>query len=217
MFRESITHPGGTTEGTASEQHALTTLARALRRGYAIDLTLDGGAAIGWTAHRFGPGETVVSAPRSITFAPELPVGRALTDATCDDLLLVQSSDATYDPLNRVFTGGIWRIPQAATARLRARGLVVVDERNRVRPSLTARIGLFARDHRTRTTEPGGWFYPAGGGARRYSAASVAICSCGFARHGHDRADARRHITGHRTEVSAEFVRDLTAAAPATA
>ncbi|MBA0053470.1 hypothetical protein E0L36_22100 [Streptomyces sp. AJS327] len=217
MFRESITHSGGTTEGTASEQHALTLLARALRRGYAIDLTRDGGATISWTAGSFGPGETVVTAPRSIVFTPELPVGRALTESTCDDLLLVQSRDAEYDPVNRVITGGIWRIPQGATARLRARGLVVVDDRNRVRPSLTAQIGLFARDHCTRTTDPGGWYYPAGGGARRYSAASVAICSCGFARHCGDRTEARRHITGHRTEVCTEFVRDLTTPAPATA
>lgn len=50
-----------------------------------------------------------------------------------------------------------------------------------------------------------------------YSAASVAICSCGFARHCGDRTEARRHITGHRTEVCAEFVRALTTPAPATA
>lgn len=158
MFRESITHLGGTTEGTASERHALTTLSRALRRGYAIDLTRDGGATITWTARSFGPGETVVSAPRSISFTPELPVGRALTDATGYDLLLVDSvRDATYDPVNRVITGGIWRIPQAATARLRVRGLVVVDDHNRAGQSLAARIGLFARDHCTRATESDGW------------------------------------------------------------
>ncbi|QKW06969.1 hypothetical protein HUT18_11735 [Streptomyces sp. NA04227] len=209
MFYETVTHIGGTTEGNATEGQALWLLGRAVRRNFDIDVTTDGGMLISWTAHR-QVGEHVTSHPRSIRLRPHLPVAKALTDATCSDLLLIDSvRDAQYDPIKRVMTGGIWLIPPAATARLRARGLVVVDDRNQVRQSLTAQIGLFARDHRTRTTEPDGYRYPPGGGARRNSSASVAICECGFARHTSDRDEARRHITGHRHEVSGEFARAL--------
>ncbi|WP_432001590.1 hypothetical protein [Streptomyces sioyaensis] len=216
MFYETITHFGGTTAGNATEAHALWLLRRAVRRKFDIDLTTDGGMLISWTAHR-QVGEQVTSYPRSIRLRPHLPVAKALTEATCYDLLLIDSvRDAQYDPVQRVMTGGIWRIPQAATARLRARGLVVVDDRNRVQQSLAARIGLFAMDHRTRTTEPDGYHYPPGGGARRYSPASVALCECGFARHAGDRDEARRHVTGHRHEVCGDFARLLVAQPAAT-
>ncbi|WP_019548595.1 hypothetical protein [Streptomyces sulphureus] len=212
MFYETVTHPGGTTEGNANEGHALWLLRRAVRRRFDIDLTTDGGMLISWTAHR-QVGESVTSYPRSIRLRPHLPVAKALTDATCYDLLLIDSArDARYSSVQRVVTGGAWRIPPAATARLRARGLVVVDDDHQVRQSLTARIGLFARSHRTRTTDPEGHYYPPGEGARRYSAASVAICECGFARHCGDRTEARRHIAGHRHDVCSDFARSLVGA-----
>ncbi|MCX5326320.1 hypothetical protein [Streptomyces sp. NBC_00120] len=228
MFTETLVHAGGTSTGNATAAHVMSVLRRAVNRGYAIDFTTSGGASVTWTARR-PVGETVEESPRSITFAPCLPVARALTQATCYDLLLVQARDAKYDPLRRVMTGGVWLIPQAATARLRARGLVVVDDRNRVEPSLTALIGLFARDHRTRTTEPAGYLHASDSGlataglnkpGRRagmtYSGASTALCACGFARRSGDRAEARRHITGHRREVCAEFARLLVAEPAAT-
>ncbi|MFZ3595082.1 hypothetical protein [Streptomyces sp. BH104] len=226
MFTETLVHAGGTSTGNASEQHALILLRRAMHRGYALDLTTGGGATITWTAKR-QVGETVHEEPRSISLVPHLPVARSLTENTCYDLFLIdgQRDDPRYDPEQRVITGGFWRIPQAATARLRARGLVVVDDENRVRQSLAARFGLEAGEHRTRTTEPAGYRHASDSGlttaglnkpGRRagvaYSAASVALCECGFARHCGDRAEARRHITGHRHEVFGEFVRNFVAA-----
>ncbi|MFI9026342.1 hypothetical protein [Streptomyces sp. NPDC053560] len=228
MFRETITHQGGTTNGNASEAHAMLILRRAVTRGYTIDASTDGGATVSWTARRFGVGTQVIEAPRSIELVPHLPVGNALTVRTCEDLLLIDSErhPATYDPEARVITGGIWRIPPAASARLRARGLVHAGDDNSVRLTLVTRLALIARDHRTRTTEPEGWHRPGPNdppsaglnkpGRRAgmlHSSASVAICECGeFSRHCGDREEARRAATAHRRDEFTTYLKLLTAA-----
>ncbi|KPI33313.1 hypothetical protein OV450_1401 [Actinobacteria bacterium OV450] len=227
MFRETISHAGGTTEGIASEAHALLILRRAARRDCTIEATADGGAVITWT-YRQLRGEQVVEHPREIRLAPQLPAGNALTDTTVRDLDLIVSSEARYglgDHQERVILCGIWRIPQGATARLRARGLVTDDD-GQVRLTLVTRLALLARAHRTHTTEPAGWSHPADLGlataglnkpGRRagmvYSSGSAALCECGFSTHTGDRDEARRKAAQHRAAIAAEFVAGLDSSA----
>ncbi|MEU5834507.1 hypothetical protein ABZ820_12655 [Streptomyces diacarni] len=233
MFRETIHHAGGVTEGTASEAHALYLLRRAARRGYDIEVTKAGGALITWTARLFGrrDGEVIEEA-RSIELAPHLPVGAALTDATVRDLTDIHEARrpcyADENGRRVISLNGFCRIPPAATARLRARGLVAEDGDGRVRLTLTARLGLLARAHRTRTTEPRGWHYPADIGmasaglckpGRRsgllYDRGSAAVCSCGqIAAYGDGRDEARRRAADHRREITRAFIlADLTPSA----
>ncbi|MEW2071805.1 hypothetical protein [Streptomyces sp. NPDC007346] len=220
MFHETITHAGGTTEGVASEAHAVTLLDRAVRRQYAVEATPAGGALITWTRHLFGPGATsVVLVDRSIRLDPMTPVGN-LTDAVREDLALVDGDPhARYElqQERRVITGGLWRIPPFATAGLRARRLVVED-RGHVRLTLTARLGLLAHAHRTTTTAPRGWYHPSAyesAGLNRpgrragllRDSTSTAVCTCReLSAVAGDRDEARRLARDHRRAVAAAFV-----------
>ncbi|MFG2404239.1 hypothetical protein ACGFR8_07845 [Streptomyces brevispora] len=222
MFRETITHAGGTTEGTASETHAVTLLVRAARRQYAMEATPAGGALITWTRHVFGPGgNSLVLVDRSIRLDPMTPVGN-LTDTVREDLSLVDGDPrARYDLVKgrRVITGTLWQVPPFPTAGLRARRLVVED-RGRVRLTLTARLGLLAHAHRTTTTAPRGWYHPSAyesAGLNRpgrragllRDSTSAAVCSClELSAVGGDREHARRLALDHRRAVTAEFVAD---------
>lgn len=222
MFRETITHAGGVTEGTASEAHALTTLRRAVRRGYAIDVTREGGALITWTRREMRGG----IAQRSITFAPQMPVG-TLTEAVIRDLTDIDGlRPVRYtenDHGRRIILAGLTEISPMATAALRARKLVTADAYGKVRLTLTARLGLLAVAHRTTTTEPEGWSRASGSrlvtaglnrpgrraGMVRQSA-SAASCSCGqFSAFGGDRTEARNLARRHRHDVAAAFVAGL--------
>ncbi|MDN3056877.1 hypothetical protein PH213_20445 [Streptomyces sp. SRF1] len=223
MFRETITHAGGITEGSASEAHARYLLRRAVNRGYDVEATEAGGAVITWTVRRLGPGGgNVIEEPRSIALAPLAPAG-ALTGRTVEDLEAIHASNraryAEHDG-RRVIVAGFFRVPPMATARLRARSLVTEDPDRRVRLTLAARLALLARAHRTRTTEPRGWQRPADIGldsaglnrpGRRnglvYDRISAVLCSCGqLAAHGDGRDDARRLATQHRREAAAAFI-----------
>lgn len=223
MYRETINHAGGTTEGTASEAHALTLLRRAAHRGYDVEATREGGALITWTALNFAPdGETVVRSSRSITLTPQMPVGN-LTDTMIRDLAALDEYPHTryaVEAGRRVTVAGFHRVPAFATARYRARGLLREEPSGRVRLSLTARLGLLTLTHRTRTTAPEGWHRPVGAGmvsaglsrpGRRagllYSGVSAAVCSCGaLAAYGDDRGMARLLARGHRQEVARAFI-----------
>ncbi|MFD6935250.1 hypothetical protein ACFWAP_03710 [Streptomyces goshikiensis] len=222
MFRESITHAGGVTEGTASEAHALTALRRAVRRGYAIEATRDGGALVTWSRRELSGG----IAHRAVQFTPEMPVG-ALTESVIQDLRLIDDMrGAQYvenDNGRRIIRIGFLEIAPMVTARLRARKLVT-DEDN-VRITLTARLGLLATAHRTSTTEPGGWSRPADIGRQDWTAglnrpgrraglinstASHATCTCGqFTAVGGSRDEARALARTHRQAMATEFVTGL--------
>ncbi|WP_327415429.1 hypothetical protein [Streptomyces sp. NBC_01233] len=223
MYRETIHHATGVTEGTASEGHATMLLTTALRREYAVEFTPAGGALITWTRRLFGTGEgSVVRAERSISLEPEMPVGNLSATTRLDLDLIAGDRHARYAEKDgrRVVTGLTWQIPAFTTARLRARGLVVEDG-DRLRLSLTARLGLLAQLHRTRTTEPKGWYRPSAGDP--YGAAglnrpggragmlrdgtSAATCACGaLSAWGGDRDEARRLTLAHRREVAAAFI-----------
>lgn len=225
MFNQTQRHAGGVTQGTASERHARMLLVSAVRRGYAVEATPAGGALITWTRHLFGPdGFSVVRADRSISLVALTPVG-PLTEVIRDDLALIaQERRARYasEGRRRVIGGLTWRIPAGATARLLDRGLVV-EEEGLVRLALTARLGLLAQTHRTRTTEPEGWYRPSAGdpygsaglnrpggraGMRRDNTSS-ADCKCGaLSAVCGDRTEARRMADRHRREVAARFVTD---------
>ncbi|MFC8889528.1 hypothetical protein ACFT54_09950 [Streptomyces cinereoruber] len=223
MFCETVTHAGGDAEGIASEAHALMLLRRAARRGYAIEATERGGALITWTRRQLG-GDI---AHRSISLVPQMPVG-TLTDAITRDLgLIADLRPVRYvfnDHGRRIILAGLTEISPMATASLRARRLVT-EHRGTVRLTLTARLGLLAAAHRTKSAEPDGWSRPADIGMATVSAglnrpgrragmlnctASVATCSCGqFRAVGGDRADARRLARAHRRDAAAAFVETL--------
>ncbi|MGW7708292.1 hypothetical protein [Streptomyces sp. NPDC054771] len=224
MFRETITHAHGVTVGTASEQHAVMLLVRAVRRGYDVEATATGGAQITWGRMVFGPGGgVVVRAERSIELEPVTLVGLLSITTRTDLDLIDRDRHARYveERGRRVLRGLLWCIPATTTARLLARGLVVEGEDGRVRVSLAARLALLAQDHRTRTTVPDGWHRPHAGdrygsvGLNRpgrragllRDSTSVAVCTCGeLSAHGGDRADARRLATDHRRAVAAAFI-----------
>jgi hypothetical protein len=226
VYRETITHAGGTTDGTASEAHARMLLVRAVRRGYTVEATATGGAVITWTRALFGPGaNSAVTAHRAIHLHPVTPVG-ALVDAVRDDLARIDGDHhAAYelDRDRRVITGLVWRIPPYTTARLRARSLVT-EQDGHVRLTLTALLGLLAHEHRTTTTEPEGWHRPHSyehAGLNRpgrragmmLSTASAAVCTCrALSAMGGTREDARRLGRDHRRAVAAAFVADRLAA-----
>ncbi|MFC8465972.1 hypothetical protein [Streptomyces sp. NPDC057250] len=235
MFRETIHHPGGVTHGHANERHAVSILTRAVRRGYAVEATPSGGALITWTRATFGPtADGTIRADRSISLEPFTPVG-AISPTTRADLALIGGDPHAHyaeQDGRRVISGLVWRIPAFTTARLRARSLITEDEAGRVRLTLTARLGLLAQAHRTRTTEPAGWHRPSAAtpygsaGLNRpgrragmlHDGGSAALCACGgLAGYGSDRAEARRLTAAHRREVTTRFITEHLAAPLATA
>lgn len=210
MFTETITTADGTTEtGSCTEAHALTTLRRAVKKGYRVEATRTGGAIIErdvWT------GDTL---PKKLTVViePVKPVG-TITPTMRDDLEAIGRYEAyRVDAAERPFRDRVDRIhasfrsvPPAAARRLVERGLVTLGEpyqdtsngylaetRTPVRVSLAARLATHARTHRTRTTEPNGYVKPADIGmtntnglnkpgrraGRVYDGSSRAGCSCG--------------------------------------
>ncbi|WP_431983933.1 hypothetical protein [Streptomyces qinglanensis] len=225
MFHETIHHADGVTEGTADEAHARYLLRRAVRLRYDVEATKAGGALVIWTARRIGCQDgTVLEEARSLELTPHLPAGAALTGATVDllaDIHEARRPRYTEEDGRRIISlNNFCRIPPAATARLRAHGLVTEDSDGRVRLTLPARLGLLARAHRTRTTKPRGWQYPADLGmasaglckpGRRsgllYDRSSAAVCTCGqLAAYGDGRDEARRRAAEHRGEVTRAFI-----------
>ncbi|MFF4388567.1 hypothetical protein ACFY0G_17570 [Streptomyces sp. NPDC001552] len=204
MFRETVVHAGGTTEGTASEAHLLMTLRRAVRRGYGIEATREGGALVTWTRAEYS-GQT---AERAVLFAPQKPVA-ALTEALAQDLHLINDmGPAKYEENaqgRRVIRVGFLEFSPMATAHLRARQMVATDQHGTVRLTMTARLSLLAAKHLTTTTEPG-----------IGAVASKASCTCGlFTATAGDR-DAARHLARlHRQDMAAEFVTNLAPAVTA--
>ncbi|MGW8602983.1 hypothetical protein ACWGLB_29040 [Streptomyces sp. NPDC055893] len=223
MFRETIHHAAGVTEGAASERAATMLLTTAVRRGYAVEFTPAGGALITWTRHLFGRTEgSVIRAERSIGLEPEMPVGNPSATTRIDLDLIAGDRHAHYAEKGgrRVVAGLTWEIPAFATARLRARSLVV-EEEDRLRLSLTARLGLLAQLHRTRTTSPEGWRRPSaadpygstglnrpgGRAGMLHNSSSAATCACGgLSGWGGDRDEARRLTLAHRRTVAAAFI-----------
>ncbi|MFF5045651.1 hypothetical protein [[Kitasatospora] papulosa] len=220
MFTETIDHAGGISTGTASEDHARYLLRRGVRRGADVEATPTGGARISWTASSLTAGGGPVRISRSIEITPQMPVG-ILTETIRADLSFIESTPASRYRIEhdrRVIEGDLYRIPPFATARLRARGLVV-EEKGRVRLSLSAQLGLLAHRHRTTTSQPSAWYrsvepYGSAGlnrpGRRAgllYSPASTALCACGeLSAYGGDRGEARRLATAHRRAATAAFV-----------
>ncbi|MGW6391172.1 hypothetical protein ACWFR1_11845 [Streptomyces sp. NPDC055103] len=190
MFFETVTHASGESRGHASEAHGLLLLRRALKRGHAIQVTPAGGVSITWSLMGNG-GRAVV---RSITLAPHTPVG-ALTDDTVRDLGAIDSTGTARYELRdgrRIITAGLFEIPALTTARYRARSLVTADRADRVRLTLTARLGLLAREHQDTDT---------------------GLCACGRLTVCPATPEEARSLTRrHRETVTAEFVGAVSAA-----
>jgi hypothetical protein len=112
------------------------------------------------------------------------------------DLAVIDTTGtARYDlrDSRRVITAGLFEIPALPTAHYRARSLVTADHANRVRLTLTARLGLLAREHQTRP--------------------DTALCACGrLTACPSTPEEARSLARRHREAVAAEFVSSLSAA-----
>ncbi|MFD7555232.1 hypothetical protein ACFV9E_11955 [Streptomyces sp. NPDC059835] len=224
MFRITRTSDD-VTDGTATETHALSLLRRALTRHYDIEARPDGSAHITWARRQFDPhhdGRTV-NTPRSLTLTPTTPI-RSLPKTVLGDLKLIRT--APWNPRLETEGGlevieqGLFRIPPAATARLRDRGLITTDGDGYVRLTLTARIAVHAHQHRTHTTPPKGWTRPSdlgltGNGLNKpgrrnglhYSAGSWAHCPCGnLAAYTDTRDEARAKAREHRITETTRFL-----------
>ncbi|MEV6738665.1 hypothetical protein AB0N14_17720 [Streptomyces sp. NPDC051104] len=181
MFRETVTHAGGSTQGAAKESHALMLLRRARNRSCAMEATRTGGARISWGRVNATTRATEV---RAIVLDPELPVGD-LDERTRAILALVGVGGARHvlDVDRRYILAAGTEIPSGESARLRASRLVAVGSQGRVRLTLAARLGLLAHDH-----------IQAGGAADGF-----AMCSCGFtasAPTGESAAQRSRRVRG---------------------
>jgi hypothetical protein len=167
---------------------------RALNRGYPMEATREGGVLIRWNRIDL---TTHTQQERSISLTPETPVD-GLDDSVRGILALIDLGDATYDihPDRRVITIGDTEIPPGDTSRLRARRLVAVDRKDRVRLTLPARLGLLAHGH-----------IQAGG-----KTDGLALCSCGgFTVHAPTGQAADQTLRGHRQAVTANFVDSVSA------
>lgn len=231
MFRETVTSAdGSTTEGTCSEADAMRTLGRAVRLGYRVEATQNGGAVIVRLIHA-GTDHWQPPRKHTVTLEPIAAAGKITATNRLDLGIIDQhrasrSLAARLDPATGRINAGLNSIPPAATARLMERGLVTV-ERDAVSVSLAARLAMLAQDHHTETREPRGYIRPSdmpgrawdghvglnkggGRGGKIYDRSSSVRCSCrGLSLPTEDRDDARRKAHEHRQEVTAAFVRDL--------
>ena len=209
MFRELITNAdGATAEGRSTEEHAMTLLRIATRRGYRIEATRQGGMTITRDVHSGG------FAPRkhTVTLEPAAPSGK-ITATVRRDLEAIAVRGSLLEN-GRIKAGFIYGIPPAASARLIACGLVTV-EGTAVSVSLAARLAMCAQDHRATASKPRGYyrdpdhFGPWRHGSCMYARGSVASCPCRWSRSGGDVDDARRYAREHRQQVTADMVREL--------
>ncbi|CAL9535722.1 hypothetical protein [Streptomyces sp. enrichment culture] len=193
MFHETLTHAGGSSKGTAKESHALMLMRRALNRGYAVTATTGGGAEIRWGRIDRLTGNSVV---RSIVLDPQLPAEN-LDARTRAQLAAINVGDARHVVTadRRYIDAGGTEIPTGETARLRARRLVAVDSKGRVRLTLVARLALLALDH----TQVGG------------GTDGLAMCSCGFTVSAPAGEAADETLRFHRQAMTARFIESLPA------
>lgn len=224
MFRETVTSADGSTEeGTCSDAYALQVLSRAVRLGYRVEATRQGGAVV---VREIPSGEDRWRPPRkhTVMLEPAAQVGK-VTDTNRLDLRIIdqhagRSLAARLNPATGRIDSGVNSIPPAAAARLIERGLVVVDGMA-VSVSLAARLAMLAQDHHTETQKPRGYYRKAGvigpwrKGGCVYDRSSVAHCTCHWSYPAEDRDDARRLAHGHRQEATAAMLRALNDAATA--
>ncbi|MFI8206668.1 hypothetical protein [Streptomyces sp. NPDC085937] len=240
MFRTTITRTDGTSStGTATEAHALSLLRRAERWEHcAVEATRRGGAII---ERRMWEGG--IMRTRKIDLEPLTPLGSitptmrgALDAIAARDAYLVTDAVDIFRSRNGRICAGLESIPPTASKRLVDRSLVVLgtpypstsngylpETRTPVRLSLSARLALHAKDHRTRTGEPLGYVKPMdvglnaiglNKGGRRggtiYDGTSAASCTCrGWAGTFERRMFALDQARIHRQEATAALVRTL--------
>jgi hypothetical protein len=213
MFRETVTNADGTTaEGTCTEAHALVLFQTAVRRGYRIEATRNGGVIITRDVHSGG------TFPRkhTVTLESVAPTG-TITPPMRRDLAVIAGRRGSSLVRGRIHAA-LYTVPAAAAARLIARGLVTV-EGTAVSVSLAARLAMHAQDHQTRSMKPRGYYHdathfgPWRKGSCMYDRSSAASCSCRtWSRAAEDVDDARRLAREHRQSATAVMVRGLLAA-----
>ena len=223
MFRETITSADDSTEeGTCGEADALRLLGRAVRLGYRVEATRQGGAVV---VREIPACTDRWQLPRrhTVTVEPVVQAGR-VTGVNRLDLELIGGRGGSWLQGDRIRAGYLNSIPPGAAGRLIARGLVTVADDGVATVSLVARLAMLAQDHHTETREPRGYVRPldigntvsaglnkpGGRAGKVYDRSSVASCSCrGWSYPAEDREDARRRAHEHRQEVTAALVRDL--------
>jgi hypothetical protein len=141
-FYMTVTSTDGTvTEGACSDADVSRSLTTAVRRGYKVEVTPQGGTNI----VREIPGK----GRHAVVYAPFRNAG-SLTATMREDLrLIVLRPAAELQPgTGRIKAGYINSIPPGASSLLRARGLVAVNG-TAVTVSMSARLAMLATDHRT--------------------------------------------------------------------
>jgi hypothetical protein len=240
MFRETITSADESSEqGSCTEAHALSLLRAAVRRGYRVEATRQGGAVI---VRDVATGLSVVPRHRTIILEPVTVAGTVTATMRADlDALARRDGKSPAEWRDGRIRAGLYCIPPAAVRRLVARGLVTASGQcGPVALTLAARLAMLATDHRTTTSKPPGYQYPSdmayrdalrtgqvvtlstpGIGAiglnkpgrragRAYYRDSTASCSCRWSWPAEDREDARRRARGHRQEATAAMLAELT-------
>ncbi|MET8696856.1 hypothetical protein ABZV65_30450 [Streptomyces bauhiniae] len=244
MFQQTVTQDDRpTSTSTVTEARALAVLRRmAKRRNCRIEVTRTGGAIIEWEAWN---GSTVPR-KRKAVLEPVTPLGNltptvleALADISTPDGYLVTDAQGPFRPrCDRIVAGLFGGAGPALAAKLIGRGLVTLgapyeatsngympETRTPVAVSLAARLALFAREHRTRTSEPAGYVKPADVGmagitaglnkpgrraGRIYDGSSAASCTCrNWTGTWERRMFALDAARKHRQDAAAEFIRSL--------
>lgn len=229
MFAETVTSKDRTTStGTATEQRALALLRRMVKRpGCRIEVTRTGGVRI----ERDVWDGDVTPKLRTITLEPSKPLGNltktvleALGNIDAREAYLITGAQAAFSRRNGSISAGIFGgSGPALAARLINCGLVTLgrpyeatsngympETRTPVQVSLAARLALFAREHRTRTSKPIGIGRGGKRGSALYDGTSAASCTCRDWTGTFDgRMFALDAARQHRQDAAAEFLRTL--------
>ncbi|MBL1080262.1 hypothetical protein JK358_38290 [Nocardia sp. 2] len=204
-------------EGNATEAEATAMLTRGLRlRTATVEAHRRGAIILTWTVYRL----SAMPIQRTVTAEP---FGRALTPTMYAALRRIgQAPRPRLVDDGRILALGE-DIARSTGAHLFTRQFLARSGRDEVRLALPARLALLADDHRTRTTAPHGWYWPADRGmssaglnkpagrcGRLYDGTSWAGCSCGqLGDYADSRTAAAAKARAHRQQVTAAFVEGL--------
>jgi hypothetical protein len=218
-FRMTVINADGTTaEGAYTEADAMCSLRRAVRRGYRVEATRNGGVVI--TREIPSAGDTWAPARKHVVTLEPVAVPGKITGTMRHDLDLIAIRGGSLLANGRIKAGYFYGIPPAASARLIARGFVTVRG-TAVAVSLSARLAMLAQDHQTTTREQRGYVRPgdiglstcgANGGGRSglvYDRSSGVTCACRWSLPTEDRETARRLAHEHRQQATAALVGTL--------
>lgn len=204
-YEQTITDPDGdvTTTKITAEQAAQLML-RSVNHPKARHLVV---SKTGVITLRLRPTSVGATVGRKIVLTPL--DRRTLTTAQGQDLEEIHRyANTAHLRDNGRIQAGLYSIPPAASQLLIDRGLVEVTDNGRCSVSFRAKMEFALHVHKTRTTQPRGRHssfdsdHPHMRGlvaGKINDSTSVALCTCGWSKHAHDRLSAAREADTHRT------------------